>query len=298
MGRDRPQSSFPQSPAAPARRQRRWPWLLLFLPVAVYAAWFGFAYANQEAMIFPGAGRLRANADGPSDAEIERVWITTPQGEQVEAWFKPGHGRSATSPGPAVIYFHGNYDLIDSRWSAVQPYVGLGLSALAVEYRGYGRSGGNPAQAGLIADAICFRDWLAARPEVEPNCIIYHGLSIGGAVATALAAERPPAALILECTFTSMTAIAQRYLLPGFLCRHPFETDRVVARLQCPILIEHGRHDRTIPISHGRRLHELAPGSRFIELDCGHGDFRTDWDEIRAFLADAGLVPRDIAEEP
>ena len=298
MGRDRPQSSFPQSPAAPARRQRRWPWLVLFLPVAGYAAWFGVAYANQEAMIFPGAGRLRANADGPSDAEIERVWITTPQGEQVEAWFKPGHGRSATSPGPAVIYFHGNYDLIDSRWSAVQPYVGLGLSALAVEYRGYGRSGGNPAQAGLIADAICFRDWLAARPEVEPNCIIYHGLSIGGAVATALAAERPPAALILECTFTSMTAIAQRYLLPGFLCRHPFETDRVVARLQCPILIEHGRHDRTIPISHGRRLHELAPGSRFIELDCGHGDFRTDWDEIRAFLADAGLVPRDIAEEP
>ena len=290
-----PQSSSAQSPA---HRQRRWLWLFLSLPVVVYAAWFGFAYANQESMIFPGAGRLRANADRPSDAEIEHVWITTPEGQQVEAWFKLGRGRSAASPGPAVIYFHGNFDLIDSRWSAVQPYVERGLTALAVEYRGYGRSGGKPSQAGLVADAARFRDWLVARPEVDPNRIIYHGLSIGGAVATALAAERPPAALVLECTFASMTAMAHRYLLPGFLCRHPFETDRVVGRLKCPILIEHGRRDRTIPISHGQRLHELAPGSRFIELDCGHGDFRTDWDEIRAFLADAGLLTGDSAHGP
>jgi pimeloyl-ACP methyl ester carboxylesterase len=53
----------------------------------------------------------------------------------------------------------------------------------------------------------------------------------------------------------------------------------------------HGRHDMTIPVSHGRRLHELAPHSRYVELDCGHSDFRSDWNAIAAFLRDNGFLP-------
>lgn len=109
-----------------------------------------------------------------------------------------------------------------------------------------------------MADAVRFRDWLTAQPEVDGR-IIYHGLSLSGGVAAALATERPPAPLILECTFTSMEAMAHRHLLPGFLCRHPFRTDRVIAQLNCPILIMHGRRDNTIPVTHGHRLHDLAP---------------------------------------
>ena len=79
--------------ALPTRRRRHWLWLLVASPAVTYSAWFAFAYYNQEGMIFPGAGRLRASADGPSDPEIERVWITTPEGRRGEAWFKPGRRR-------------------------------------------------------------------------------------------------------------------------------------------------------------------------------------------------------------
>jgi pimeloyl-ACP methyl ester carboxylesterase len=106
-----------------------------------------------------------------------------------------------------------------------------------------------------------------------------------------LAAEHPPVALVLECTLSNMDAMAHRYLLPGFLCRNRFDSDEVVERLTCPILIVHGRRDHTIPVSHGRRLHAVAPQSRYVELSCGHNDFRSDWDAIWSLLRDGGLLP-------
>jgi fermentation-respiration switch protein FrsA (DUF1100 family) len=90
-----------------------------------------------------------------------------------------------------------------------------------MEYRGYGRASGTPSQAALVADGARFYDWLAARPEVDRRRIVLQGTSLGGAIATAVAAERKPAALVLECTFTSMGALAHGYGLPTVLCKHP-----------------------------------------------------------------------------
>ena len=271
------------------RHRRKIICMALALPLA-YVAAVTVMYFNQADLIFPGA-RRSPPATRPPDPGVTQIWITTGNGQRVEAWYQAGAGRSPQSPGPAVIYFHGNADLIDTRWSAVQPYVVAGISALAVEYRGYGRCDGQPSQAALVADSVAFYDWLAARPDVDEQRIILHGLSLGGGVAAAVAEQRPSAALVLECTFTSVAALANRYCMPSFLCRHPFHTDRVLPSLNEPIAIFHGRNDCTIPVSHGRRLHELAPHSSYTELDCGHHDFRNDWENIRAFLANAGLLP-------
>ena len=50
-------------------------------------------------------------------------------------------------------------------------------------------------------------------------------------LACALARHRKPAAMILQSCFTSVTAMAARMGLPGFLVRHPFRNDEVVASL-------------------------------------------------------------------
>lgn len=76
----------------------------------------------------------------------------------------------------------------------------------------------------------------------------------------------------------------------GFLCGDAFHT-RVQPMPNCPILILHGRRDGTIPVSHGRTLHALSPGSRYVEQDCGHNDWVTDWGEIIGFLRESGLLP-------
>lgn len=265
--------------------------------VLLAALWLA-AWIMQDQAIFPTGFANQRVPSGPPRPDIERVWVqidpAAPE-NRVEAWFLPGIGRSASSPGPAVMFFHGNGTLIDYSLDYADLYTGLGVSVLLPEYRGYGRSGGSPSQRGIAADMVRFREWLDARAEVDPTRIIYHGQSLGGGVAADLAAVRPPAALILQSTFTSVTAIALRFGVPPFVLRHPFRTDQVLPRLRCPMLIVHGREDEIIPVLHGRRLHELAPRSRYAELDGRHNDFPRDWDEfgelIGGFLGEAGLLP-------
>jgi fermentation-respiration switch protein FrsA (DUF1100 family) len=176
---------------------------------------------------------------------------------------------------------HGNGELIDDclNYREIQQYLGLGISILLPEYRGYGRSQGKPSEKNISDDMVKFYEWLQMRPEVDRSRIIIHGRSLGGAVAAALASRKNPAALILESTFSSMIPFAHRYGIPGFLCRNPFRTDRILPRLACPIFISHGRNDRLIPVSHGRRLHRVALQSEYVETATGHNDRPQNWNE-------------------
>ncbi len=45
-------------------------------------------------------------------AGLERWWHESPEGP-VEAWMLPGAGVSPEHPGPALIYMHGNAEVID-----------------------------------------------------------------------------------------------------------------------------------------------------------------------------------------
>ena len=201
-------------------------------------------------------------------------------GQQTEAWFIRGDGRGPQNPGPAIIYFHGNAEVIDQclHYDEIQSYLRSGISVLLPEYRGYGRSQGEPSEKGITEDIRKFYQWLIVKPEVKKSKIIFHGKSLGGGVATALAAEHLPAALILESTFTSIASFSMRYAVPSFLCRHPFRTDRRIASLECPILILHGSKDKVIPVAHGRRLHKLADNSEYVEWAKGHNDPPPDWE--------------------
>ncbi len=92
---------------------------------------------------------------------------------------------------------------------------------LLCEYRGYGRSGGVPEQAGITSDMIAFYDLLAKREDVDAARIYAHGRSLGAGVAAQLAAKRPAAGLILESPFKSAASFALRLGAPGFLVRAP-----------------------------------------------------------------------------
>jgi fermentation-respiration switch protein FrsA (DUF1100 family) len=280
-------------PICPPTTRRRWRKrlrLLALLPVLVYVAYAAALYHLQDAIVFPGQYRPRVDSPGPGDATIEQVWLTRPDGVRIEAWYQPGEGCTASSPGPALLYFHGNYDVVDTGWWIAAHAVPRGVTTLVMEYRGYGRTGGQPSEAALVADGVALHDWLAARPEVDPARIVLQGLSLGGGVATAVAAQRPPAALVLECTFTSIPDLAWRRGLPGWLCRSRFETDRLLPTLSTPIAIFHGRYDETIPVACGRRLHELAPGSEYHELNCGHANFHHPFEDVLEFLAKRGIL--------
>lgn len=286
------------SGASAGRRRRpvtrallRWSVLLLLL----LAALLGAVLALQRRIVFPRHLAGPALPPGPALAGVERLWITSDEGP-VEAWLLLGAGRSARQPGPAVIFAHGNAELIEDWPQRLAPYRRQGISVLLPELRGYGRSAGSPSQAAIGADFRAFYDRLAARPDVDARRIVLHGRSLGGGVVCALAAQRPAAALILMSTFTSVRAIARTFGLPGFVVLDPFDNLSVVQRFGGPTLIVHGGRDQLIPAQHGQQLQRAARHGRLLLYpQADHNDCPPDWasfwPEVWSLLQRAAVLP-------
>ncbi len=98
-------------------------------------------------------------------------------------------GTSRTHSRAVVLFLHGNAGNIAGRTDFLRSLRDLGLTVLALDYRGYGRSDGSPSEAGLMDDARTARRWLAERAKVREADIVLWGESIGTAVAVDLAAD-------------------------------------------------------------------------------------------------------------
>jgi fermentation-respiration switch protein FrsA (DUF1100 family) len=245
-------------------------------------------------MIFPRELAGSPLPDSGIPRSVERWWITAADGSKVEAWYIPPP-LDATGPAPCTVIFHGNGEIIDHIQDYAEWYHRRGYAILIPEYRGYGRSGGTPSQKAITEDMLAFHTKLISRPEVDSARLVYHGRSLGSAVAAQLAERTPPAALVLEAPFLSVNAMAARYMVPGFLVKHPFRTDKVLPKLGKPVLILHSTNDEIVPYSHGAKLHELTPGSKLIDLSGSHNSALASlpqyWSSVRAFL-DENLAER------
>ena len=269
-------------------------WVVLRIVLLVYVLWSMLLFIFQDTIIFPTSAMPRFEMDKPEAAIV--VWIENDEGKKVEGWYLPPREIEVGKPNPVVIFCHGNAEAIDFCWSDLEIYRRWGVGVFLPEYRGYGRSGGTPGQQRIAADMRKFYDWLTKRPDVDATRIFYHGRSVGGAIACQLAADHPPAALILQSTFTSISAMASRYYVPSFAIRHPFASDRVIAKLACPVFIAHGRDDTIIPVQHGRKLSQIAQNCVYYETAGGHNDFPMDgqfWKRVKAFLSDNRLIAGD-----
>ena len=136
----------------------------------------------------------------------EDVEMRTSDGERLHGWWIPAARPPATAH---VLFFHGNGGNIAHRIAHARVLADAGLDVLLFDYRGYGRSTGSPNESGTYADARAAREAVVARPGVDPAALVYLGESLGGAVATELAVAHPPAALVLQSTFTSVRAMAR-----------------------------------------------------------------------------------------
>ena len=222
--------------------------------------------------------QIRATPGVPYDD----VTLGTEDGERLHAWWVP-----ATAPAIAnVLLCHGNGGNIGDRADAIDLLSAHGFGVLAFDYRGYGRSTGRPSERGTALDAR------AARAALHDGPVIYLGESLGGAVALALAVERPPDGLILQSTFTSVRDIARLHypFIPRALVPDAYPSLRRIRDVHAPLLVLHGGDDRLVPAIDGQALHDAAPAPKRIEIfpHAGHNDLiGADW---IAVIADWGRV--------
>ena len=188
----------------------------------------------------------------------------------IHGWFVPGASKRA------VLYFHGNAGNISHRLHSIRQFRDLGLSVFIIDYRGYGESRGKPAENGLYRDAQAAWNYLVDDRGVEPRNIILFGRSLGGSVASWLAVQERPGALIVDSSFTSVPDIGQEaypWLPVRWLSRFQHPTLEHVTKVACPILVVHSRDDEIIPFHHGEAIFNAANEPKaFLEIRGGHND--------------------------
>jgi fermentation-respiration switch protein FrsA (DUF1100 family) len=139
----------------------------------------------------------------------------------------------------------------------------LGLTVLLVEYRGYGGNPGRPTETGLGRDVRAARAYLINDAGVPDDRLIYFGESLGAAVVTALAAEHPPAGLVLRSPFTDLAAVgAEHYpFLPvRTLLRDRFPVADLLSRIDAPTVVVYGTRDSVVPPAQSTAVAEAAAG--------------------------------------
>jgi uncharacterized protein len=260
-----------------------------------------FVPAGAPAGTGKGAGEAAGQGAVDNPATRSRSWATLPEGAPIAAAEGParpemrGRPDLRGRPGPAVLICNGNGGNRSLRAALAAELSRMGLAVLLFDYRGYGDNPGHPSEDGLAADARAARAYLAERPEVDPERLVYLGESLGAAVALRLATERPPAALVLRSPFASLAEVGRLHypLVPvSLLLRDRYDSAARAGRLTAPLLVVAGGRDRIVPAGHSRRLFAAAPQpKRLVVLD---GADHNDHDllagprllaELRAFLA-------------
>jgi hypothetical protein len=255
----------------------------------------GVLAARPEVLIFHPLPGIDHTPDERGWA-YERVEITTADGETLVGWYLPGEARTEEpEPSSVVLYCHGNAGNIGGRLPVIEGLLALGQAVLIFDYRQFGESTGRVTVAGTRLDVEAAWEWLLARGWTHDRIIVW-GRSIGGAIAIDQAARAseagtPPAALVVEGSFTSTIDLGQEMhpLLPvaWFGDRIDYRSRELIERVDAPILIAHAVDDELIGIHHGRALHEACgTGEGLIELVGGHNGGALTQPEFRELVAD------------
>ncbi len=258
--------------------------LLLALPIVFGLLWLAFFLFQKQLVFFPTA-QIVATPD-QAGLSFEPVSFVSPgastDGVQLDGWYIPAPAPPAPSPpGPraVILYCHGNGGNISHRLEVIQLLNRVGLAVFIFDYRGYGRSQGSPSEQGTYRDAEAAWQYLTTTRGIDPARIVLWGESLGGAIAAHLAAQlastsTPPAALILQSTFTHINDVGATHypLLPvRWISRFHYQTVSHLARSRTPLLVIHSRDDRLIDFSHGQRIFAAAQEPKqFLEITGDH----------------------------
>lgn len=203
---------------------------------------------------------------------VEDVWFESEDGVALHGWWM-----SHPKPTATLVFCHGNTGSIGD-WVGLYPkLLRLKVNLFVFDYRGYGRSAGEPREDGLFSDVRAALDYVHEERQIDWSQLILFGHSLGGAVATDGALHRPVAGLVVQASFTQTKDMA-RVVYPNvpvhLFTRNQFRSIEKVPLLDMPKLFIHGTEDGTIPYEIGRRLYAAAadPKDWYEVPRAGHND--------------------------
>jgi len=208
-------------------------------------------------------------------AATDEITLLSKDGFPIVCW-----RLSVPEPRATILYFHGNTGNIARRVGRLNGYRSLNADVFAVDYAGFGKSGGKPSEQGCLSAADAAYEALIASG-VAPESILVMGESLGGGVAVYLASTRKIGALCVQSSFTSIPDVARAripYLPFHYFMRSRMDSLSRMDKIDVPTLFIGGHRDEAIPFSQLEALYAAAPDpKRLLEFpDCGHNDVWTN----------------------
>ncbi len=224
------------------------------------------ACSCNSVFFYPQSQLLLTPDDGGIDYEV--VNITTNDGIVLHNWLlKP----KSTVKG-RILFLHGNAENISTHVRNVYWLPEFGYEVLLIDYRGYGKSQGEPCLPAIIEDVRASFQWLEERNNSELPLFVM-GQSLGASLAAYSVGIHPEwhiQGLVLDAPFDSYREIARDKLGSVWLTwalQHPlswlfsdqFSPIEVIAGISPrPLLVFASVNDRIVPIDHSQKLFEKA----------------------------------------
>ncbi|MFN7452541.1 MAG: alpha/beta hydrolase [Alphaproteobacteria bacterium] len=239
----------------------------------------GMYLFQRQFMYFPdGSEALPLNYDLEN---FTRVPLISGDGTAIAVWVHPARTGMNT-----IVYFHGNAGHLGYRADKFRAFAEAGFGLVAVSYRGYGGSEGQPTETGLYDDAATALSYALNTLHIPENNIILYGESLGTGIATHLATTHPQIALlVLEAPYRSVEARAQElypYLPVHYLIKDRYPQAALMAEVKAPVLIFHGTDDVIIPIQHGRDVYAATQAPKHLVVFEGKGHTNFDAEALIA----------------
>jgi alpha-beta hydrolase superfamily lysophospholipase len=244
--------------------------------------------AFSASLFFP-----RRDASDPPEGARD-LWIDVADGVRLHARLHEAHGSRVR-----ILLFHGNGEIVSDYDGSAHAYLAAGADLAVVDYRGYGRSGGQPTARDCLHDTHPVVARLAAEPTASgvPPRLVVMGRSLGSACAAEVcrAAPREVVGIVLESGFADLGAFVERRGIRGVaLSAQDVDDFSPLHKLRSstlPLLVLHGAEDAMIPPSNAQMAYEASGSAdRRLVLVPGRGhndvaDHPLYWEALQAFVA-------------
>jgi uncharacterized protein len=206
-----------------------------------------------------------------NNVSLEEVYFTTSDSVKLCGWFIKHKDSRGT-----LLYFGGDGFYL---WNRLTPDVinvltSLKMNLMLIDYRGYGRSEGEPSVKGIYEDGSATYKYLCSRKDIDSTRIILYGHSLGTFVAVHLANNSHTAGVVLEGVISSTTEmkdVALENNAPWYLrWLVNIDADSIVTGLdnlkqmpyiRQPLLVITGEKDNIAPPQMAQRVYQAAASS-------------------------------------
>ncbi len=250
----------------------------------------GFYFTQEKHFFTPT--KLSVDYKFLSDRRFEELNFTTTDGVTLNSLlFK------VDNPKGLVFYLHGSGESLASLEKGSDIYTRLGYDVFMIDYRGFGKSGGNiTSEHQLYADNQMLYDEL--KKTYAEKDIILVGYSLGAAMAAKLASTNHPKLLLMKAPFYNLNeAISKNVkvlskLFPlQMLNKYSFNNNQFIQKCKMPVIIFHGTNDKTNQHTSSLRLQKLfKPEDKLILLEGeGHDNISNNTkfqQELKKLLGD------------